>query len=245
MKFKKIISVLLAIALICVLFSSCGTGTDGESGVNTGDVTDSGVSGEDDSKQDDGGSNDDASAGNDIGSSGEPDKGESGGASEGNGSLLSGTPKEILEKLIEDIAAAGIETPMCVPPMPVAPDMSQNTIGLPEEDFNRYVSDCAYTMAAIGTFAHQVIVIEASGEQAAAEIKRIAAGDNGYDAKKWICVFPEKAVAVESGVYVLIIASTADVVDAAVEAFVAAAGSAGAVDTFWEFAGDADGFFAG
>ena len=160
---------------------------------------------------------------------------ETGGGGGSSGGL-SGSPVDILAKLVDDITNAGVHMPMSLPPSEVAPDLSQNTIGLSEADFGRLVVSAAYNMAAIGTFAHQMIMIQANDDKAAVDVKKLVSGDGGYDAAKWICVFPEKAIAVESGSYVLIVASYAEVADAAVEAFRAAAGSIGDVNTFYEFA---------
>ena len=256
LKITKIIYVILVVVMICIT-AACdsgsgsvgagGGGNPGDNESNGGNTASTSPGGEDvggdsspgwsDTGKDPGnsGAETDSSPGN-----AGPDSGkdtEPGGGSAPAG--LTGSPEDILGKLMEDIAASGIQTPMCLPPMKVEADMSQNTIGLSEADFEKYVADSAYTMAAIGTFAHQIIIIQAKDAGAAGDVKRLVTGDNGYDAKKWICVFPEKAVAVESGAYVLIAAASAEAADAAVEAFKAAAGSIGEVNTFWEFAGEA------
>ena len=243
--------------------SETGGGSSGNSG-NSGNSSNSGNSGDsgnsgNSSSGGGAGTTDNGEAGNGSGSGGEEIKG--GGETSGNGedaqeagaggnaepggssgaAGLSGTPEEILGKLIDDLRADGVEMPMSIPPMKVEADMSQNTVGLSEDDFEKLVADSAYTMAAIGTFAHQMIIIQATDAKAATDIKQIVSGDNGYDPKKWICVFPEKAVAVESGVYVLIVASYAAVADAAVEIFKEAAGGTGEVNEFWEFSGEAGG----
>ncbi|MDR0492012.1 MAG: hypothetical protein LBH28_12290 [Oscillospiraceae bacterium] len=164
-----------------------------------------------------------------------PLSGENGG---GSGSGLAGTPEEIIAKLVEDIANTGAQMPMSMPPMAVAAEVSQNTIGLSEADFNKYVAAAAQSMAAIGTFAHQIIIIQGVDDKAAVQIKNLVSGSSGYDPKKWICVFPEKAIVVESGSYVLLVASYGEVADAAVEAFRKTAGNIGEVNTFWESAGE-------
>lgn len=260
MKAKRIISIILTMILLSCLMAACGQDNNGSGGDNAGsgsNNTDSGNSGDNNTAAGGGNGNPDSSgnsndsinespgggenstnAGSESGSSGDNSDGKEPGG-DGVGSSLTGTPAEILEKLIEDLTAAGVEMPMSIPPMEVQPDMSQNTIGLSEDDFNKYVKDSAYTMAAIGTFPHQIILVQAVDEKAAGEIKKIVTGDNGYDAKKWICVFPERAVAVESGVYLLIVVSKEIVTDAAVEAFRNNAGSIGEADTFWEFTGEA------
>ena len=262
MKIIKTICVILAIVMICMA-AACDSNSDGGAGVGGSEPGDSGNSGGSAVTNSPGGNTSsgaentgDVSSGNSGGNDAELNGNENAGAdtgdsdpnagagsenagSENAGSGLTGAPEDILSKLTEDLTDEGIQMPMSLPPMKVEAEMSQNTIGLSEADFEKYVADCAYTMAAIGTFAHQMIVIQAKDAGAAGEIKKLVSGDNGYDAKKWICVFPEKAIAVDSGAYVLIVASYAEVADAAVEAFKAAAGSIGEVNMFWEFAGEA------
>ena len=248
MKINRIICVILSITVIC-LTAACGPGESSSAGGVGGGSSES--SGDKPESTASGGNPSDGNAGEDSGSAGNNENGGSNGnaeidtgednaepGSDSTGSDLTGAPEDILGKLMDDLKAGEVEMPMCIPPMKVDPEMSQNTIGLSEADFEKYVADCAYTMAAIGTFAHQMIVIQAKDAGAAGDVKKIVSGDNGYDAKKWICVFPEKAVAVESGVYVLIVAASAEVADSAVEAFKDAAGSIGEVNTFWEFSGD-------
>jgi len=162
--------------------------------------------------------------------------GGSGGGSQTN---LTGTADDVLVKLLSDIEAAGVEMPMGLPPSAVPPDISQNTVGLSTADFNRLVASSSYSLAAIGTFAHQIIVLQGNDAAAAVQIKDIVSKDGGYDPQKWICVWPDRVIAVDSGAYVLIVASYNDVVDAAIAAFKADAGTTGDVITFWEHSGDA------
>ena len=174
------------------------------------------------------------------GSSGDNSVGGGGsGASNGGGdaSNLSGTPADILDKLVIDIQNTGVKMPMSFPPTEVTPDISLNTMGLSEADFGKLVVSASYNMAAIGTFAHQIIVIQAKDVDAASEVKKIVSSSNGYDPKKWICVFPEQVIAVNAGEYVLIVASYREVVEAALKAFEKSAGSIGTVETIWEHSG--------
>ena len=168
---------------------------------------------------------------------GGPGSGGSGSSGAGGSTNLSGTALEVLTKLDEDLKQTGIEMPMTLPPMEVNPEMSHNDVGLSTEDFNRLVKSAASSLAAIGTFAHQIVIIEANNASAATEIKNLVSGADGYDAQKWICVWPDKVIVVESGVYVLLAAANADVVDAAIEAFKAEAGTIGTVVTFFEHEG--------
>ena len=158
-------------------------------------------------------------------------------------SKLSGAPEDILNKLLEDLAATGVQMPMSLPPMAVTADISQNTLGISEADFNKYVTAASNSTAAIGTFAHQIAVIEAKDTDSAAAIKKLIAhtpdnpDDGGYNPMKWICVWPEQCLVVESGNYVLLMACAKSVAEAGVTAFQAAAGEIGEVNTFFEKAG--------
>ena len=160
----------------------------------------------------------------------------SGGSGSSN-TNLTGSALDILSKLDEDLKQTGIEMPMTLPPMEVSPDMSQNDIGLSTADFNRLVTSAASSLAAIGTFAHQIAIIQANDASAATEVKNLISGSGGYDSQKWICVWPEKVIVVESGAYVLLAAARADVVDAAINAFQSEAGTIGTVKTFFEHDG--------
>jgi len=205
-----------------------GAGNPGDgSGAGGGDNSGSGAGGGDNG----GGGN--SGGGGDSGNTGGGGSGSGG----GNNSNLTGTPEEILSKLVADIEAAGVDMPMSFPPSEVTLELSQNTIGLSEADFTKLVVSAAYNMAAIGTFAHQIIMIQATDANAALEVKKLVSGSNGYDPQKWICVFPEVAATVESGSYVLLIAARSEVVDAAITAFRSAAGNIGDVNRFWEHAG--------
>ena|GEM_PF-966164 len=159
------------------------------------------------------------------------------GTGTGSNSNLSGSAIDVLANLDAALKDAGIEMPMTLPPTPVSSEMSQNDVGLSTADFDRLVNYAASSLAAIGTFAHQIVVIQANNASAATEIKGLVSGSNGYDAQKWICVWPEKVIVVESGEYVLIAAAKADVVDAAVAEFRAEAGTIGTVVTIFEHDG--------
>jgi hypothetical protein len=158
---------------------------------------------------------------------------------------LSGSSEDVLEQILSGIEETDVRTPMPLPPTALDGDMSQSQLGLSAADFNNLVESASFSMAAIATFAHQIFVIEAVDAVAALEIKNLISSDSGFDPHKWICVFPEKAIVVESGNYVLLVASTSDVVDAALSVFEAAAGNIGNVNTFWEFADDGTGDLGG
>jgi len=155
----------------------------------------------------------------------------------GSSSNLTGSAMDVLTNLDESLKQSGVEMPMTLPPTAVTSEMSQNDVGLSAADFDRLVNSASSSLAAIGTFAHQIVIIQANSASAATEIKGLVSGANGYDAQKWICVWPEKVIVVESGEYVLIAAAKANVVDAAVAEFTAAAGTIGTVVTIFEHDG--------
>ena len=162
------------------------------------------------------------------------------GAGNAGSSNLSGSALDVLTKLDQDLKQKGIEMPMTLPPTEVTSDMAHNDVGLTSADFDRLVTSAASSLAAIGTFAHQIAVIQANDASAAAQVKNLISGANGYDAQKWICVWPDKVIVVESGAYVLLAAANTDVVDAAIEAFRTEAGTIGTVVTFFEHDGSLD-----
>ena len=158
-----------------------------------------------------------------------------GGSAGGKASNLQGSPADVLAKIIEDAAKslpADRPMPMCFD-AEVNGDTSQNALGLSSADFDKYVSSATVSTAAIATFAHQVCLIQAKDASSAAEVKKRIAGDGGFDSRKWICVFPEESSVIESGSYVLLAASRADVVEAVVAAFTEAAGTVGERETFF------------
>ena len=161
---------------------------------------------------------------------------------------LTGTAEDVLQLILDSIVEKGIETPMALPPLAPQPESAQHDIGLSEADFNRLVETASSSVAAIGTFAHQIVIIQAKNAAMAGEVKTLISGSGGYDAKKWICVFPDVAIVLESGSYVLLAASTNEIVAAAISAFETAAGNTGTVTTFWDFANediDVDAGFGG
>jgi len=169
----------------------------------------------------------------------------SGGASQTN---LTGTAEEVLQMVLDGIVEKGVETPMALPPLAPQPESAEHDIGLSEADFNRLVETASSSVAAIGTFAHQIVIIQAKNDAMAGEVKTLVSGSGGYDAKKWICVFPDVAIVVESGSYVLLAASTNEIVAAAISVFETVAGNTGTVTTFWDFASediDVDAGFGG
>jgi hypothetical protein len=160
-----------------------------------------------------------------------------GGGANGGGaaSKLDGAPEDILNQIIEEAGKALTdERPM---PMSyvseVTAETSQNAIGLSAADFDKYVTSASVATALIGSFAHEISLIQAKDAASVADIKKLITSDGGYNSMKWICVSPEQSCVIESGRYVLLAASRVDVVDAVVAAFTEAAGSVGERDIFF------------
>ena len=240
MKTRSIISIVLVFAMVLMMVA-CGNA--GASDYDANDNTDNNTSSNTDNNTDanTNGNGNDKGDGSENGNSGEN------GNSTGNNSQsnLSGSAEDVLNQLLEALNDASLNMPMAMPPLAVTGELSQNTLGLSESDFNRLVTAAYSSQAAIATFAHQIVMIQAKDEAAAAEIKNLVSGENGYDAMKWICVIPQSAVVINSGEYVMIIASRNEVVGAAIEAFIAAAGQTGDAIRFFENIDDSTGGVVG
>ena len=150
-----------------------------------------------------------------------------------------GPAEDILGDLTEALGNMDVEMPMALPPTPVGSDMSEFILGLSESDYDKYVDSAAHSTAAIGTFAHQIIIINAKDNASAQEIKKLVSGSGGYDAQKWVCVWPERCIAVDAGVHVLLVAARNPVVDAALDIFkdMMSGFNIGEVVTFFEHEG--------
>ena len=234
MSIKRIVCLFISVAMLSFAFAcggeTGGGGDGGNAGSDTGRVP---------------GGNESPQPGGNTGGSGGSGNGSSGGGSEagggGSGTGLTGTPIEILGSLVDGLVNTGVEMPMSLPPTEVDIELSHNTVGLTEDEFGRLLVSAAFNIAAIGTFAHQIIIMQANDTRAASEVKNLVSGPNGYDSQKWICVWPERVIVVESGEYVLLVAARADVVDAAIDVFRDMAGTIGTVVTFFEHEGGIEG----
>jgi len=144
---------------------------------------------------------------------------------------LTGTAEEILLQLKE---APGVELSMTMD-SPITAEIAHYVLGLTEAQFEQYVDSAYEAAAAISTFAQSNVVVKCKDIAAAAEVKKLIAA--GYDSHKWICVFPEQSVVVESGSYVLLSVGSAGLTNAFVEAFKTLSGdNIGTPDVFFTFA---------
>jgi hypothetical protein len=149
-------------------------------------------------------------------------------ACSGNGKeTLTGSTEEVLNAVLE---ASG-ELPAAAT-APVTSENSQNALGISPSDFDKYVSEASVSTALIMTSAHEVALVKVKNAGDVATVKNLIA--SGFDSGKWICVAPGESLVVESGTYILLVASTTANADAIVAAFKTKAGdNVGEVNIFF------------
>jgi hypothetical protein len=113
---------------------------------------------------------------------------------------------------------------------PVTADNCEGMLGLTAEEFSEYVVSAYTSNAAIISVAHEVALIECVDDNAAVKVKALVA--KGFNSQRWICAEPERSLVVESGKYVLLVASKVIFCDAAVAGFTVS-GSTGEADIFY------------
>ena len=141
---------------------------------------------------------------------------------------LTGTPEEIYNQMYEK---SKLELGMldgCV----ISAEDALYTLGLSEEDFNTHVTEAYLSQPMMTSRAHMVSVIKAKDAESAKALKDLIAAS--FDPQRWVCVTPNQCVVVESGAYVLFIASSNENTEAFLDAFKEMAGSnIGEVNTFF------------
>jgi hypothetical protein len=150
---------------------------------------------------------------------------EDGGA--GGGGALAGELPDILSALMEKangILDEGNRFGMTLNDQ-VTAETCQGKLGLSPEQFGMYVSDAYASTAAISAFAHEVAIIRCKDAAAAAEVKKLAA--EGFDPMQWVCVAPDRCYVVDSGEYVLLVATVDPGAGAIEQAFAEMAASGG------------------
>ena len=148
-------------------------------------------------------------------------------------SALEGTASEILAAIISEadtLLSDENKMPFSFTTT-VTEETAQSSLGISPEQFKSNVSEAALSVAGVGTFAHQVALVKCNDEKAAAEVKQWIAA--GFDATKWICVFPEQCFVVDSGSYLLMAATTNARAEKLLEAFSTAAKATGEVNAFF------------
>jgi hypothetical protein len=115
---------------------------------------------------------------------------------------------------------------------PVTAENCEGMLGLTTQEFTELVVSAYTSNAAFISTAHEVALIECADAAGAERVKGLVA--KGFNPNRWICVFPEYALVVESGKYVLLSASMGNFCNAVVEAFASEmGGETGKTDTFY------------
>jgi hypothetical protein len=124
-----------------------------------------------------------------------------------------------------------------LPPLDDAPVIVR---GLTEAQHNNYVTDVDHRLNLIMAFPEVFVVISENDADATRVATLVAAG---YDPEHAICVRPDRVSVARIGRYVLVIAATADQVEALVNAFNEIVGGTADVNTFYELDPNDDGGF--
>ena len=151
-----------------------------------------------------------------------------------SGDSLQGTVSEILASVISK-ADSMLDGENKMPfsfASPVTEENVQGMLGLSSSQMSSYVSEAYVSVAAIGTFAHQVALIKCNDKAVAVTVKSAVA--SGFDSTKWICVFPEQSFVIDAGSYVLLVATTNLRAEKLREAFITMAGKTGSVNIFFK-----------
>lgn len=142
---------------------------------------------------------------------------------------LSGGTKDILAALFKK-AALDFDTF----DETVTAENCQSYLGLTPEQLAEYAEEASASPAAMNVSAHLMALVKCKDAAAAAEVKKLVA--EGFDAGRWVCVFPDQAFVVDAGAYVLLVATYDEIAAPVQDAFLEMAGAdAGEVDTFFNF----------
>jgi len=112
-------------------------------------------------------------------------------------------------------------------PMEIVAESSQTYIGLTEAQFTENVKSAIAYESMIMPSNFSLCLVELNDGANVADIKK-AIIDN-CDLNKWICAWADKAIAVDSGKYIMLVMSTAEDCDALQQAFADEFGTVGEV----------------
>jgi hypothetical protein len=152
---------------------------------------------------------------------------------------LSGSANEVLTKLKEDTEKTGENILPVSEGVAINAETAQNKLGLTESEYADYVSEAYGFTALINTNAFELTMVKCKDTGAAAQVKKLISA--GYDAKKWVCVYPEQSYVIDSGCYVLLYVGQENAGNVVEDKFKELAGSdIGAKDIFFKSADMAD-----
>lgn len=132
------------------------------------------------------------------------------------GDTIEGDPLELLTTLVSD---AKIE--IMSDTADLAAENVEWLLGLSTDDYNANVEKGAISMAMITAQAHMVALLKCNDADAAQTIKEKL--QTQFDIRRWVCVTPEMCYAIDSGSYVLFVASRVEYGESLLEGFTALA----------------------
>ena len=106
--------------------------------------------------------------------------------------------------------------------VPLDAENSLGMAGISAEQLESLVEDSVVSSAMMTSVAHIAVLVKCKDVESAETIK-LAMKDN-FDVRRWVCVMPEKVFVVDSGTYVMLVASFEDYADALYNEFKAIAG---------------------
>lgn len=132
------------------------------------------------------------------------------------GDTIEGDPLELLTTLVSD---AKIE--IMSDTADLAAENVEWLLGLSTDDYNANVEKGAISMAMMTAQAHMVALLKCNDADAAQTIKEKL--QTQFDIRRWVCVIPEMCYAIDSGSYVLFVASRVTYGESLLEGFTALA----------------------
>lgn len=140
---------------------------------------------------------------------------------------------KVLNNILATAHDSGYEFPVPLGPNAVTADQLKSLIGITAGDYDKYVSSAAQILVEFDEIAYQMVMVQAKDIASVAKIKAIAIGEGGYDPPERFGNLLKKAIAVESGSYVLLVASDEFFCKIAVEEFAKVTGTIEDVTAFW------------
>ena len=131
---------------------------------------------------------------------------------------VTGSAAEVLASILEKAGDSEIATMEA----PLDSENSLGMAGISAEQLESLVEDSVASNAMMSSVAHIAVLVKCKDVESAETIKK-AMKDN-FDVRRWVCVMPEKAFVVDSGNYVMLVASFKDYADALYNGFKAIAG---------------------
>mgnify|MGYP001629118968 FL=1 len=131
---------------------------------------------------------------------------------------ITGSAADVLASILEKAGDSEVATME----VPLDAENSLGMAGISAEQLESLVEDSVVSSAMMSSVAHIAVLVKCKDVESAETIK-LAMKDN-FDVRRWVCVMPEKVFVVDSGTYVMLVASFEDYADALYNEFKAIAG---------------------